>query len=100
MKLTIRLVIACTCAAWHAAASAQSAERNDAIFLYRGADREQRLLQRARGEGNVVVYTPLPPTEAPALVRAVGERTGGRGGFAAASHEQEDEGPRDVGSAR
>src|SRR5256885_514231 len=57
MKLTIRLVIACACAAaWHAAASAQSADRNDAIFLYRGADREQRLLERARREGTVVAY--------------------------------------------
>src|SRR5437762_14268282 len=77
MKLTIRLVIACACgAAWHAAAGAQSADRNDAIFLYRGADREQRLLERARGEGTVVVYTSLAPTESAPLARAVEERTG------------------------
>src|SRR2546423_11713466 len=77
MKLTIRLVIACACAAaWHAAASAQSADRNDAIFLYRGADREQRLLERARREGAVVVYTSLAPTESAPLARAFEERTG------------------------
>src|SRR2546430_16773786 len=77
MKLTIRLVIACACAAaWHAAASAQSADRNDAIFLYRGADREQRLLERARREGTVVVYTSLAPTESAPLARAFEERTG------------------------
>src|SRR5438046_736714 len=77
MKLTIRLVIACACAAaWHAAGGAQSADRNDAIFLYRGADREQRLLERARGEGTVVVYTSLAPTESAPLARAFEERTG------------------------
>src|SRR2546428_6488848 len=75
MKLTIRLVIACA-AAWHAAASAQSADKNDAIFLYRGADREQRLLERARREGTVVVYTSLAPTESAPLARAFEERTG------------------------
>src|SRR2546425_2229239 len=75
MKLTIRLVIACA-AAWHAAASAQSADKNDAIFLYRGADREQRLLERARKEGTVVVYTSLAPTESAPLARAFEEKTG------------------------
>src|SRR2546428_10940266 len=79
MKLTIRLVIACACAAaGHAAASAQSADKNDAIFLYRGADREQRLLERARGEGTVVVYTSLAPTESAPLARAFEKRTGGK----------------------
>src|SRR5256886_8366350 len=77
MKLTIRLVIACACAAaWHAAASAQSADRNDPIYLYRGADREQRLLEEARREGAVVVYTSLAPTESAPLARAFEERTG------------------------
>src|SRR3989441_5051302 len=75
MKLTIRLVIACA-AAWHAAASAQSADRNDPIYLYRGADREQRLLEEARREGTVVVYTSLAPTESAPLARAFEERTG------------------------
>src|SRR5437667_10959442 len=77
MKLTIRLVIACACAAaWHAAASAQSADKNDAIFLCRGADREQRLLERARSEGSVVVYTSLAPTESAPPARAFEESTG------------------------
>src|SRR5438132_7743822 len=76
MKLTIRLVIACTCAAaGHAAANAQSADRNDAIFRYRGADREQRLLERARSEGTVVVYTSLAPTESTPLAHAFEKKT-------------------------
>src|SRR5438445_10173035 len=77
MKLTIRLCIACACAAaCHAAASAQGADRNNPIYLYRGADREQRLLEEARREGTVVVYTSLAPTESAPLARAFEERTG------------------------
>src|SRR5258708_18406680 len=73
----LRLLVAGACAAlWHAAASAQSADRNDAIFRYRGADREQRLLERARSEGTVVVYTSLAPTESTPLARAFEKKTG------------------------
>jgi iron(III) transport system substrate-binding protein len=77
MTLTIRLVMACAvAAAWHAAASAQSADRNDAIFRYRGADREQRLLEGARREGTVVVYTSLAATESTPLAQAFEKKTG------------------------
>src|ERR1700704_2964958 len=73
----LRLLVAGACAAlWHAAASAQSADRNDAIFRYRGADREQRLLERARSEGTVVVYTSLAPTESTPLAQAFEKKTG------------------------
>src|SRR2546430_15500499 len=79
MKPTIRLVIACACAAaWHMTASAQSADKNDAIFRYRGADREQRLLEQARREGTVVVYTSLAPTESAPLARAFEKKTGAK----------------------
>jgi iron(III) transport system substrate-binding protein len=44
-------------------AFAQTAERNREVFQYRGADRDQRLVERARQEGSVVVYTSLAPTE-------------------------------------
>jgi iron(III) transport system substrate-binding protein len=77
MTPILRLVAACACAAaWHAAAGAQSADRNDAIFRYRGADREQRLLEHARREGTVVVYTSLAPTESTPLAQAFEKRTG------------------------
>src|SRR3989449_7871512 len=103
MKLTIRLVIACACAcaaAWHAAASAQSADKNDAIFLYRGADREQRLLERARREGTVVVYTSLAPTESAPLARAFEERTGVKVQLWRAVSEEVGEGGLTGGRAR
>ena len=32
---------------------------NDAVYLYRGADRDQRLIEKARQERTVVLYTSL-----------------------------------------
>ena len=73
----LRLLVAGACAAlWHAAAIAQSADKNDAVFRYRGTDREQRLLEGARREGAVVVYTSLAPTESTPLARAFEKKTG------------------------
>ncbi len=43
---------------------------NDAVYLYRGADRDQRLLDGARQEGSVVVYTSLATKESSPLARA------------------------------
>ena len=43
---------------------------NDSVFTYRGADRAERLLERAKREGSVVVYTSLAPTESMALTQA------------------------------
>lgn len=52
------------------AAHAQSADSNQAVFAYRGADRDSRLVERARQEGTVSIYTSLAPTEAKPLVDA------------------------------
>ncbi len=41
-----------------------------AIYHYKGADRDARLLEGARREGSVAVYTSLAPTEAAPLVEA------------------------------
>ena len=71
MRAVFSLMIACLCAA----AWAQS-ERNDAIFLYQGADREQRLLEQGRKEGSVVLYTSLAPTESTPLAQAFEKKTG------------------------
>ena len=43
---------------------------DEAVFTYRGADRSERLLERAKREGSVVVYTSLAPTESTALAQA------------------------------
>ena len=46
------------------------------IYQYKGADRDARLLERARLEGSVSVYTSLAPTEATPLAEAFEKKTG------------------------
>ena len=55
---------------------AQSPAPNDAIFRYRGADRDARLVERAKREGRVVVYTSLAPTESQPLAAAFEKKYG------------------------
>jgi iron(III) transport system substrate-binding protein len=57
------------------AAIAQPAT-NDAIFRYDGADRDSRLVERAKQEGRVVVYTSLAPTESQPLAQAFEKQYG------------------------
>jgi iron(III) transport system substrate-binding protein len=49
---------------------AQMAEANRAIFQYSGADRDQRIVGKAKQEGKVVIYSSLAPTEAKPLIEA------------------------------
>ncbi len=58
------------------AAAAQSPARNDEIYRYRGADRDARLVERARQEGTVVLYTSLAPTESKPLAEAFEKKYG------------------------
>jgi len=51
-------------------------DKNDSVYGYRGADRDQRLLARARQEGSVVLYTSLAPTESGPLAQAFEKKTG------------------------
>ncbi len=59
-------------------ALAQSAVpgKNDALYLYRGADRDQRLLDAARKEGSVALYTSLATTESRPLAAAFEKKYG------------------------
>ena len=57
-------------------AHAQSAAGNREVFAYRGSDREARLVERARKEGTVVVYTSLAPTESKPLAAAFEKKYG------------------------
>jgi iron(III) transport system substrate-binding protein len=51
---------------------------NDAVFRYRGADRDSRLVARAKQEGSVVLYTSLAPTESQPLADAFQRKYGVR----------------------
>ena len=69
--LTRRAAVALA-AGWGLAgrALAQAVEANRALFFYKGADRDARLLKQARQEGSVSVYTSLAPTEGKPLADA------------------------------
>ncbi|MEO7152261.1 MAG: extracellular solute-binding protein [Burkholderiaceae bacterium] len=58
------------------AASAQATDPHRALYTYKGADRDAKLLERAKAEGTVSVYTSLAPTEAAPLVEAFEKKTG------------------------
>ncbi|MBI3048407.1 MAG: extracellular solute-binding protein [Acidobacteria bacterium] len=55
---------------------AQTPEGNDAIFRYRGADRDTRLVARAKQEGSVALYTSLAPSESKPLADAFERKYG------------------------
>jgi iron(III) transport system substrate-binding protein len=55
---------------------AQSPAQNNAVFQYRGADRDARLIEHAKREGSVVLYTSLAPTESQPLAAAFERKYG------------------------
>jgi iron(III) transport system substrate-binding protein len=59
-----------------AAAFAQTPPKNDAVFRYNGTDRDARLLEKAKQEGTVVLYTSLAPTESKPLAEAFEKKYG------------------------
>ena len=67
----------CSCSRPPAVALAQApGAGNDAVFRYRGADRDARLVERAKQEGSVVLYTSLAPTESKPLAEAFQKKYG------------------------
>ena len=59
-----------------AAAAAQTPAKNEEVYRYQGADRDARLVQRARQEATVVLYTSLAPTESRPLADAFEKKYG------------------------
>lgn len=58
------------------AAPAQTPAKNDEVFRYRGADRDARLVEKAKQEGSVVLYTSLAPSESKPLAEAFEKKYG------------------------
>lgn len=58
------------------AAVAHSQPANEALYLQRGADREARILEGARREGVLVLYTSLAPSESGPLTQAFEKKHG------------------------
>jgi iron(III) transport system substrate-binding protein len=55
---------------------AQPAGGNESIYRYSGPDREARLVEQAKKEGTVVLYTSLAPTESKPLADAFEKKYG------------------------
>jgi iron(III) transport system substrate-binding protein len=70
---------ALSAAAWPGLAFAQGSDnagRNRQIYLYRGADRDQRILEGARKEREVVMYTSLNLKDSVPITEAFRKKTG------------------------
>ncbi|HKA45518.1 MAG TPA: extracellular solute-binding protein [Burkholderiales bacterium] len=78
MQLRSRLGTLFVLLAWlmPALAIGQSAGKNDDVLLYQGADRQLRLVEKARKEGGLTVYTSLAPTEAEPMAQAFEKKYG------------------------
>ena len=72
----LKIAQALLLAVWIPTAFAQPGAKNDEVFRYRGADREARLVERAKQEGAVVLYTSLAPTESVPLSEAFEKKHG------------------------
>jgi iron(III) transport system substrate-binding protein len=58
-------------------AGAQTAATdNSAVYLYKGPDRAQRLIAKAREEGSLTLYTSMAPTESGPLAQAFQQKYG------------------------
>ena len=66
----LRFPLAVLASLFASLALAQSAQKNEEVFRHRGADRDAKLVERARQEGTVVLYTSLAPTESKPLADA------------------------------
>ena len=71
MKRAWQIMVGCI-----AATVAVATTANEAVYRYRGADRDSRLLENGRKEGSVVLYTSLAPTESGPLGQAFEKKTG------------------------
>ena len=76
-----RLLQLCCCALLAAVCCAPAlaqlaAGKNEALYMYRGGDRDARLLDKAKREGSVTVYTSLATKESTPLAQAFEKKYG------------------------
>lgn len=77
MRLLSRmLVFLALMAGLQSGAFAQGATKPDDILNYQGPDREKRLIERAKQEGTLTIYTSLAPSEAKPMADAFEKKYG------------------------
>lgn len=73
---SLRFLLAVVLGGIGLAAFAQEPQPNQAVFQYKGADREARLMEKARQEGSVTWYTSFSTKDSKPLVAAFEKKTG------------------------
>ncbi len=77
VRVFLRTMLLTLVAVWVCAVGAQTGrDKNDAVYMYRGADRDQRLVERARQEGSILFYTSMATTESMPLAQAFEKKYG------------------------
>src|SRR2546427_10309886 len=72
-----RRLLFCALAAGACGAGAADPRTNPEIYLYQGADREARLVERAKQEGTVVLYSTMTVQDGRCLAAAFARKYGG-----------------------
>src|SRR3989442_13471841 len=75
-----RRLLFCALAALACGAGAADSRANREIYLYQGADREARLVERAKQEGPVVLYSTMTVQDRRGLAAAFERQDGVQGG--------------------
>src|SRR5438094_1031152 len=70
-----RLLLLCALAACAGGAGAADPRGNREIYLYQGADREARLVERAKQEGPVVLYSTMTVQDGRVLAAALDRKS-------------------------
>jgi iron(III) transport system substrate-binding protein len=76
VKRKLRWVLIVTAACVSGAQSPLAVPESSAVYLYQGADRQQRLVEMARKEQTLVLYTSLATTESVPLTQAFEKKYG------------------------
>lgn len=76
VRAALALIVSVMLCTQPALAQTTASGKNDAVYMYQGQDRDQRLVEKAREEGTVVVYTSLASKESMPLAKAFEKKYG------------------------
>jgi iron(III) transport system substrate-binding protein len=76
LKAALQIVLAASVFGQSAHAQKAAPGPNDAIYMYKGADRDQRMVEKARAEGALTFYTSMSTAESRPLADAFTKKYG------------------------